>query len=111
MENKLDIMGIYHLINEYFGKKADVVGVIEKTQELECILYNSFILKCSVEERYQTFGCAIIMDGKYALRNFFGESPSLNNDRVSILESFKLIDKYCRLSLPDKYLVEFEKDY
>lgn len=109
MNKELDIMEIYHLIIEFFGNKVDVIGVIESRQEIECILYSSFVLKCGIEDRYKMFECGIMLEEKYAIRNILGESPSLNNDRDSIIKSLKLMDKYCRLRLPDKFLDEYDK--
>lgn len=42
---------------------------------------------------------------------FLGREISLNNDEKSIRESLKIIDDYCRLRLPDKFLLEYHRAY
>lgn len=39
---------------------------------------------------------------------FFGEDLSLNSDRESILANLRMIDEWCRLRLPDKFLERYE---
>lgn len=42
---------------------------------------------------------------------FLGNHCSLNSDRKSIEDSLKIIDDYCRLRLPDKFLDAYYKAY
>ena len=42
---------------------------------------------------------------------FLGKICSLNSDAESIKESLQIIDNYCRLRLPDKFLDAYYKAY
>lgn len=45
------------------------------------------------------------------MTEFLGKECSLNGDEESIRKSLKIIDDYCRMRLPDKYLEAYENAY
>lgn len=58
------------------------------------------------------FGIGIVLgNGKGILADFLGERCSLNSDEQSIKKSLQIIDDYCRLRLPDKFLDAYYKAY
>ncbi|XKM13544.1 hypothetical protein RCS94_11045 [Orbaceae bacterium ac157xtp] len=110
MNNELNFMELYDLVDYYFKDKGRIISVLTDEQEINCILYDSFIFKCGIEEPRNNFKGAIMINNKYAQITFFGESISLNNTREDIIKNFELVDKYCQLRLPDKYLEAFFKN-
>ena len=103
---------LYNLVKEFFGYKAHMRYLNTKTKEVACVLYDSFLLKCNLDDRYGRFGAGIyIGEGPVVLTDFLGKGCSLNSDEESIKESLQIIDEYCRLRLPDKFLDAYNKAY
>lgn len=87
-------------------------GVIQKKKEVGCMLYDSFLFTCNVNDRYGSFGCGIVLQNDaVAITDFLGKRTSHNNDEHSIKESLKMVDDYCRLRLPDKFLKAYDEAY
>ena len=108
METQLDLGQMYQLMLEYFSIKASGQTMSHAKQEITVVLYDSFVFKFGLDERYKSFGGGIFLDDHHSIVSFLGEKLSMNNDRNSILANFKIVDNYCRLRLPDKFLAEFD---
>lgn len=99
-----------NLIIEYFGYKLSFHCLDYDTKTIECVLYESFALELSIGDRYGVFGASIMLgNSKHSLTSVLGKEISLNSDLNSIKSNLEIIDIYCRLRLPDKFLVEFDK--
>lgn len=96
------------LITQYYGHKLSLSYLSYDTHMVKCILYESFVVEISLGERYGEFGVTIAGVG---MTKALGKSISPNSDAASIVESLDAIDNYCRLRLPDKFLVEYDKAY
>jgi len=108
----MEINKLYNLIDNYFGYKAEMLYLASDKKEVACMLYNSFLLKCNLYDRYGRFGCGIVFGNQEAtITEFLGKKCSLNSDEESIKESLQIVDDYCRLRLPDKFLDEYYKAY
>lgn len=81
------------------------------TKEVMGVLYDSFVLRFSLNDRYERFGAGIEIGNGVLLTMFLGEYCSLNNNDVDIKNSLDIIDNYCRQRLPDKFLIEYDKAY
>jgi hypothetical protein len=104
----MKLLELYTLIEDHFGEKAKMLYQDSQTREVACLLYESFLLKCNLDERYGQFGAGIDVGNGILITDFLGKKCSLNSDSSSIKESLNLIDRYCRLKLPDKFLTLFE---
>ncbi len=103
---------LYNLVEEYYGYKIKMRYLNPQNSEVGGILYDSFFLKCDLNDRYGRFGAGICFgERKYTVTEFLGKRCSLNSDEESIKESLQIIDDYCRLRLPDKFLDEYYKAY
>lgn len=103
---------LYNLVKDFYNYKIDMIGYNSLTSEVQGILYDSFLLKCNTNDRYGRFGCGLFLDNsQVAITNFLGKRCSLNSDKKSIEESLKLVDDYCRLRLPDKFLKAYDEAY
>lgn len=81
-------------------------------REVGGILYDSFFLTCNTNDQYGRFGAGIYLgEQKYTITEFLGKTCSLNSDEKSIKESLQIIDDYCRLRLPDKFLDAYYRAY
>lgn len=107
----MDVKQLYCLIEDFFGYKCCMMGINSAEKMVFCILYDSFWLECSLNDRYGRFGAGIRIGKNGMITNFLGESCSLNSDEKSIKNSLRIIDNYCRLRLPDKFLDAYYEAY
>ena len=47
---------LYDLVEGFFGYKAKMRYINSATKEVACILYDSFWLKCDLDDQYGRFG-------------------------------------------------------
>lgn len=113
MDKIEDVVDLYHLIHDVLGYKVDMLYINSETKEVGCILYDSFLLKCSIGDQYGQFGAGIALCDSLvpALTQFLGKRCSLNSSVESITSDLLMIDQYCRLRLPDKFLDAYDKIY
>lgn len=102
---------LYLIVKNFFGYKAQMLYGNSETTEVGCILYDSFLFKCDVNDRYGRFSAGIMLTDSIALRDLLGRHCSLNGDEESIRESLQIIDEYCRMRLPDKFLDAYDEAY
>lgn len=96
------------LVDGFFGPRATQVEYSASTVVWTGTLYESFVFQCGLNGPYGTFGGGIqIAPGEF-FTTFLGTSLSLNSDRDSVLSSLRLVDEWCRLRLPDKFLERYE---
>lgn len=108
----MNVKELYLLVEDFYGYKAKMQYMNTETKEVSCILYDAFLMKCNINGEHGEFGAGIFLsleDG--FITDFLGENCSLNNDMQSIKESLSIIDEYCQLRLPDKYLEKFKCIY
>lgn len=53
----------------------------------------------------------VLVSKSISLRSLLGRRCSLNSDEESIKKSLQIIDEYCRLRLPDKFLDAYYEAY
>lgn len=103
---------LYQFVHEYYGYKIKMKYLNTEKKEVGGILYDSFFLSCNLDDQYGRFGAGICFgEQKYTITKFLGRNCSLNSDEESIKSSLKIIDEYCRLRLPDKFLEAYYKAY
>ena len=108
----MNVDKLYDLVKDFFGYKAHMRYKDSEEKKVACILYDSFWLECSINDRYGRFGAGISLGtGEGILMDFLGKQCSLNNDEKSIKQSLQIIDDYCRLRLPDKFLEAYYHAY
>jgi len=107
----MNINELYGLIESFFEHKVNMLYLDPEKKEVAFILYNSFLFKCDLNDRYGRFGAGLFLEQETVITEFLGERCSLDSDEKSIKESLQLIDYYCRLRLPDKFLEAYDKAY
>ena len=107
----MDVKRLYSLVKNFFGYKCNMIGINSESTQVTCFLYDSFVLRCELESQHKMFGAGLEIANGIVLTDFLGKRCSLNNDEASIKESLQIIDDYCRLRLPDKFLDEYYKAY
>ena len=107
----MDVNELYNFVEEFFGYKARMRYVNSKSKEVGCILYDAFFVKCGIDDRYGRFWAGLEICNEVTLTSFLGRTCSLYSDEESVKKSLQIIDDYCRLRLPDKYLDEYYKAY
>ncbi len=106
----MSIKELYDLVKEYYGYKVKMKSIDSEKREIIFLLYDSFLLGCELDDQYGCFGVGIEAEGECTITRFLGESASLNSDEESIKNSLKIIDEYCRLRLPDRFLDAYCKN-
>ena len=107
----MNVDDLYDLIKDFFGYKCNMRGLNSAKKEVTCILYDSFWLKCDLNDRYGTFAAGLEIGNEGVITDFLGKRCSLNSDEKSIRDSLQIIDDYCRLRLPEKFLDAYYKAY
>lgn len=103
---------LYVLVEEYFGYKIRKQYMDSRKKEVCGTLYDSFFFSCNINDRYGRFGAGICFaEQEHTITEFLGKTCSLNCDEKSIKNSLKIIDDYCRLRLPDKFLDAYDDAY
>ncbi|MDJ0338450.1 hypothetical protein [Cryobacterium sp. PH31-O1] len=98
----------YGLAVDFFGPRLSIPTNDEAGRSMTGVLYDSFLFWCGYDEQKPMFGASIRLSPQSGIGSFLGRSPSWSSDRDSIVESFQLIDEYCRLRLPEKFLSVFD---
>lgn len=115
MSYKLEIVDeLYELVKNFFGYKVKMLSINSEKKEVQCILYDSFLLKCGIGNRYNMFGMSICFgfdQQSLSLTDFLGQKVSMSSDKDSIIENLKIVDNYCRMRLPDKFLDAYCRAY
>ena len=107
----MTVIELYDMVEEYYGYKIQMRGLDSNKQEVKGVLYESFVLKCNIDDRYGRFGGAFELREGYVISRYLGKECSLNCDPQSIKNSLAIMDEYCRMRLPDKFLEAYEKAY
>jgi hypothetical protein len=98
----------YDLVADFFGPRATQLAYVEPPIVVTCTLYESFRFTCGLDGEHGEFGAGVLFAPDHYFTTFFGEDLSLNSDRESILASLRLVDEWCRLRLPDKFLERYD---
>ncbi|MDD3205236.1 MAG: hypothetical protein PHS74_05815 [Lachnospiraceae bacterium] len=106
-----NIKEVNKVIVEFLGHKAKIMYIDSTKNEAAFMLYDSFLFKFQLDENHNTFGCGLEFSDGMISKRFLGKDISLDSDEKSIKESLKIIDDYCRLRLPDKFLDSYYKAY
>ncbi len=102
---------LYLFLRNFYGYKAQVLGLWEEQQEIDLILYDSFSITCGFDE-HGSFGATVNLPKNLGTTYFVGFDCSLiENNETSIKNALQKIDEYCRLRLPDKFLEMYDKVY
>lgn len=102
---------LYLLVEEFFGYKVKMQYINTAKCEVGGILYDTFFLTCDINDRYGRFGAGLVIGKEEVITDFLGKRCSSNSDVESIKKSLQIIDDYCRLRLPDKFLDAYYKAY
>ncbi|MDJ0338437.1 hypothetical protein [Cryobacterium sp. PH31-O1] len=98
----------YGLAVDFFGARMSSPTNDEAGRSMTGVLYDSFLIRCGYDEQKPMFGASICVSPQSGSRGFLGRSPSWSTDRDSLVEGLQLIDEYCRLRLPEKFLTVFD---
>ena len=111
VKNITDVNKLYDLVEDFYSYKAKMISLDDKKREVVCILYESFVFGFSIDEGTGVFGAGLMFNTRETLITLLGEPLATNGDEISIIETLKRIDNYCRVRLPDKFLEAYGKAY
>lgn len=107
----MTVKELYLLIEDYYGYRIRMLGIDSQKKEVFGVLYDSFLLRCDLNDRYERFGAGIEIANGVMQSVFLGKTLSLNNDESSIKKNLDIIDEYCRLRLPEEFLDSYKEAY
>jgi len=108
----MDEKELYQIVFGFFGYKCRMQNFDPGKMEVACILYDTFLLKCKLNSRNDRFGCEISLGNDLVtITEFLGKHCFLDHDVESIKNSLKMVDDYCRLRLPDKFIEAYFQAY
>ncbi|MDJ0338436.1 hypothetical protein [Cryobacterium sp. PH31-O1] len=100
--------GFYELALDFFGARISLPTSDKVGQRMAGVLYDSFLFSCGFDDQRMMFGASIRLSPEGGIGSFMGRRPSMRTDRDSLAESLRLVDEYCRLRLPEKFLTVFD---
>jgi len=93
-----------------FDSRVAVLSVSPSIQQVVFLLYDAFAFTASVDESDGSFSVVMVLgESELQLGSFLGHSTTQLVGEAQILEALRTIDVYCRLRLPDAYLVAFDE--
>ena len=95
-------------VQECIGSRGRLDFFDSGTGDVVFTMYDAFGFKCGLDNRYGSFGLVLPVEAGGTVRSFLGREISINSDPMSIRESLELVNEYCRLRLPDKYLEKYD---
>ena len=103
---------IYMLVENFFGYKIKMLYLNSETNEVGGIMYDSFLIKCLCDNKKDSFQLGIYYgNSTLVLTKLLGENCSCKIDEKKIKKKLQVVDDYCRLRLPDKFLDAYYKAY
>ena len=100
---------------DYFGGKARYLATAASENDpsrgyVRFLLYEALHFRFIIgDPPYNGLGISRQIDGNASISQFaLGDLTLIGNDKMSVLNAFDIIDTYCRLLLPDKYLKLFD---
>ena len=70
----MNVDELYDLVEDFFGYKAKMRYLNSATKEVACILYDSFWLKCDLDDQYGRFGAGLEIGKEGLITEFLGKS-------------------------------------
>lgn len=109
--DRVNFEQLVRLIREVIGTRGQIQSASPESGDIVFVMYEAFGFKCGLDNRYGSFGMILPVEAGAAVRSFLGRDISLNADEESIRASLAIVDHYCRLRLPDKYLAQYDRTH
>ena len=103
----LDAPAAVLLALRFFGPRLTAVTADTDGLGISGLLYGVFDFGCGVQDD-GAFSAAVLIDERYAVRDYLGREVPLEADSGSITAGLEAIDHWCRLRLPARYLADLE---
>lgn len=103
---------IYMLVENFLGYKIKMLYLNSETNEVGGIMYDSFLIKCLCDNKKNTFQVGINYgNSSQILSTLLGENCICIINEKEIKKKLQVVDDYCRLRLPDRFLDAYYKAY
>ena len=108
----MNIDKLYDFVREFYGYKIEMLFINETENSIGGILYDSFLVKCFLSNDDKIFSAGICYgNSEQMITELFGKKCLTICDEKLLQDSLRIIDNYCRLRLPDKFLDAHYKAY
>jgi len=101
----LDAPAAVLLALRFFGPRLTSVTADTDGLGISGLLYGVFDFGSGVQDD-GAFSAAVLIDERYAVRDYLGREVPLDADPEAITAGLEAIDRWCRLRLPAAYLAE-----
>jgi hypothetical protein len=92
-----------------FDSRVSVRSASPSIQRVVFVLYDAFAFTATVDESDGSWAVVMVLsDREASVQSFLGHSTAQLMGEAQIREALLVIDEYCRLRLPDSYLVAFD---
>jgi hypothetical protein len=95
------------IIEDFWGDRISNSYYDSGDISATCLLYDAITFECSIKDAQ--FKGGVMLDSEHMVSTFFGKPLSTDSDIESIKSNLTMVDEYCRLRLPDKFLKKYEE--
>lgn len=112
-----DLRQMRSVVQEHFGKRALFRGVQPsegysnfERGAVQFLAYDSFAFMFVIaDEPYTSLGCVLQVTDAISTTTVLGEDLAfIENTEEDLQKALAVIDRFCRLSLPDKFLEAYD---
>ncbi len=108
----MEIKELYLIVKKFYGYKIKMLYMNSGEKTVGGLLYDSFFLECRIDDLNNKFTVGICLGRpERVIRNFWGKDTLCDCNEELIVNKLVIIDHYCRLRLPDKFLEKYELAY
>ena len=108
----MEALDLYRFIEEYLEYKVWMISYNPETNVVKGILYDSFFVMWHIDKSLNEFRAELRYgDSDHVITEFLGKKCVGKLEHKSIQKGLDIIDNYCRLRLPDKFLDAHYKAY
>ena len=108
----MNIDKLYDFVRDFYGYKIEMLFINETEKSIGGILYDSFFVMWHIDKSLNEFRAELRYgDSDHVITEFLGRKCVGKLKHKSIQKGLDIIDDYCRLRLPDKFLDAHYKAY
>ncbi len=106
----MKLVDLFKLIKNFYGYKASKIYINSEKNEVIVELYEAFVTKYHIDDNHGEFYAGIVIgnENDVLCGKILGLELPMTLTEKFIFKSLDMVDEYCRLRLPDKYLKVYD---
>ena len=97
------------IAKNFWGNRAKIS--VNEQKEAICVLYDAFIFRWNYNDRYGAFEGGVLLKNDSLVWDYLGKNLQTDRWKGAFLKDLEIVDQYCRMRLPDKYLKAYDVAY